>query len=68
MATDSGVPVCLFEMQPGTVSDGVSQLAYDPDGAEALALDAALVYPPHDTPVRLILMFERPGIRRLSHI
>ena len=58
IAADSGIPVCIFEMQPGAVAAGVSQLVYDPDEADDMALDAALVYPPHDTPVRLILMFE----------
>lgn len=51
-------PATLFEMQNGNVSESVSHIYYTPDSEASLAFDAALTYPPHDTPVRLILMFE----------
>jgi len=56
--SESGLPVCVFEMQKGAVPAGVSHVFYNPDDEVDLAFNAALVYPPHDTPVRLILMFE----------
>ncbi len=55
---DTGVPVCVFEMEKGNAPEGVSHIYYSPDGEVSLAFDAALKFPPHDTPVRLILMFE----------
>ena len=36
----------------------VSQVYYSPGNETDMAMEAALNYPPHDTPVRLILMFE----------
>ena len=57
-ASNSGLPICVFDMQKSTVPADFSQVYYNPVGEDALALNAALVYPPHDSPVRLILMFE----------
>ncbi len=51
-------PVVIYEMENGSVPQGVSHLYYEAEGELDMALNAALVYPPHDTPVRLILMFE----------
>lgn len=51
-------PATVFEAQKGTVPQGMSHFYYESDGELDLAFDAALTYPPHDTPVRLILMFE----------
>jgi hypothetical protein len=52
------IPVAVYETQKGGVPKGVSHIYYTPDNEVELAFDAALTYPPHDTPVRLILMFE----------
>lgn len=54
----SGKPAAVFEAQKGDVPVGLSHLYYEPFGELDLALHAALTYPPHDTPVRLILLFE----------
>ena len=51
-------PVVIYEMENGSVPQGVSHLYYEAEGELDMALNAALVYPPHETPVRLILMFE----------
>ena len=57
-ATDKSIPVCVFEISKTDVPDNVSHVYYNPDNAIGMAFNAALTYPPHDTPVRLILMFE----------
>ncbi len=57
-AVGKGLPVAVFEMQKGDAPASVSHIYYTPDNEVGLALDAALSFPPHDTPVRLILMFE----------
>ena len=54
----SGKPVAVFEAQKGDVPAGLSHLYYEPQGELDLAFHAALTYPPHDTPLRLILLFE----------
>lgn len=54
----ASIPVTVFEMQKGNASKDVSLIYYTPDNEVKLAFDAALNFPPHDTPVRLILMFE----------
>ncbi len=51
-------PTALYELSNGSVPQGLSHLYYESDGELDMALNAALVYPPHDTPVRLILMFK----------
>ncbi len=51
-------PMAVFEAQKGSVPEGISHLYYESDGELDMALNAALAYPPHDTPVRLILMFK----------
>lgn len=57
-AYSKGMPITIFEMQQGSVASDISQIYFTPGGEINLAFDAALTYPPHDTPVRLILMFE----------
>lgn len=56
--SSAGIPACVFEMSKGSAPEGVSYIYYSPGNEAELAMDAALTYPPHDTPVRLILMFE----------
>lgn len=56
--TDQSIPVCIFETKRTEVPDNVSHIYYNPDDAINMAFNAALTFPPHDTPVRLILMFE----------
>ncbi len=51
-------PVAVFEPRKGTAPEGISYLDYAPDGELNAALDAALNFPPHEAPVRLILLFE----------
>ena len=53
-----GIPVSVYEMQEGKAPEGMSYLYYQPDGELDMSFEAALVYPPHDAPVRLILMLE----------
>ncbi len=57
-AAEKGIPVCVFEMQKGDVPAGISHLFYEAGSEADIAMGAALTYPPHDAPVRLILMFE----------
>ena len=57
-ATDNGIPVCVFEINKTDIPYNVSHIYYNPDDAISMAFNAALTFPPHDTPVRLILMFE----------
>lgn len=52
------IPATVFEAQKGDVPSSLSHLFYEPDGELDLAFHAALTYPPHETPVRLILLFE----------
>ena len=51
-------PVAVFEAQQGNAPSEFSQLGYESDSELSMALDAALNYPPHEAPVRLILLFE----------
>ncbi len=53
-----GKPTAVFETKKSSVPESVSHFYYESDGELDAALDAALTYPPHDTPVRLILLFE----------
>jgi len=57
-AADAGVAVSVFEMSKGDVPEGIAHIYYTPEDQVDMAFDAALTYPPHDTPVRLILLFE----------
>jgi cytidyltransferase-like protein len=52
------LPVTVYGIEKASVGDSVSQIYYSPGNETDMALGAALAYPPHDTPVRLILMFE----------
>ena len=51
-------PAVVYDMGSSNVPKSMSHLYYQADDELNMAFDAALVYPPHDTPVRLILMFE----------
>ncbi len=53
-----GKPAAVFETQNGNMPREISHLYYEAEGELDMAFEAALTYPPHDTPVRLILMFE----------
>lgn len=53
-----GKPVAVYETRQGSVPADMSHLYYVPDGELEAAIDATLAYPPHDAPVRLILLFE----------
>ncbi len=61
-AADSGVPVSIVDLFPqGDPPKGASYFWYEAEDAEEAALHIALSYPPHDTPVRLIGLFEEKG-------
>lgn len=51
-------PVAVFAAQKGSAPERMSYIDYNPDGELSAALDAALNYPPHEAPVRLILLFK----------
>ena len=51
-------PAVVYEMGKGSAPQSMSHLYYQADDELNMAFDAALFYPPHETPVRLILMFE----------
>lgn len=53
-----GIPAAVFTANGGNVPQGISHISYDPAKELDMAFNAALAYPPHDAPVRLILMFE----------
>jgi len=55
---DLNKPTAVFEANKSRVPEGISHFYYESDGELDMAFDAALTYPPHDTPVRLILIFE----------
>lgn len=57
-AADKGIPVSVFELQKGAVPEKISHTYYNSAKEAATALDAAIAYPPHDTPVRQISLFE----------
>ncbi len=57
-AVGEGVAVSVFSTEKISVPNGVSHIYYQTDNAQEMALEAALVYPPHDTPVRMLFMFE----------
>ncbi len=57
-AAGKDIPITVFEMRKSDAPASVSHIYYNPDNEADLAFDAALNFPPHDTPVRLILMFE----------
>lgn len=52
-----GIPVLLIAPGGQRVPDGIPYIGYLAEGAARLALDAALAYPPHDTPVRMLGLF-----------
>jgi len=53
-----GIPAAVFTAGGGSVPREISHISYDPAKELDMAFNAALTYPPHDAPVRLILMFE----------
>jgi hypothetical protein len=55
---DLNKPTVVFEAKKSSVPEGMSHLYYESDAELDMSLNAALTYPPHDTPVRLILIFE----------
>lgn len=57
-AAKKGIAVSLFEMQKGDAPATLSQTYFNPDKQVDMELEAALTYPPHDTPVRLFGLFE----------
>ncbi len=60
-AAQKGTSVSIFEMQKGDAPAALSQTYFNPGKQVELALEATLAYPPHDTPVRLIALFESKG-------
>ena len=50
-------PVYAFAANGQSVSGGIPYLGYDGTGEAKLALDEAIAYPPHLTPVRMIGLF-----------
>lgn len=57
-SASADVPITVYSIEKAAVGENVSQVYYSPGNEAELAFDAALSYPPHDTPVRLILMFQ----------
>ena len=52
-----GFPVFAYAARGQTGAGNVSLLVYDASGAAEDALERAIAYPPHETPVRLIGLF-----------
>ncbi len=50
-------PLYVYAADGQTVSEEVPHLTYDDAGAAAAALELAIAYPPHETPVRMIGLF-----------
>lgn len=57
-AAQKGISISIFEMQKGSAPETISQTYYNPEKETDMALEAAMAYPPHDPPVRLIALFE----------
>ncbi len=55
-----GVPVLAYNRAGVALPDGVTVIAFETNAPATAkeALEAAIVYPPHDTPVRLFGLFE----------
>lgn len=56
-----GTHIAIADLRGHEPVDGVSYAYYDTTMAASAALDAAISYPPHDTPVRLIALLEKKG-------
>ena len=54
---NEGIPICIFELKKGGTTKDISQIYYNTQTQEDMAINAALSYPPHDAPVRLLSMF-----------
>ncbi len=60
--TEEGTPVSIIDLFPdGEEFLRASYFWYNTEDAAEYALDVALHYPPHDTPVRLIGLFKEKG-------
>ena len=59
VAVRAGVYVAIANMHQHEPVPGISCAYYDTTQAASDALDAAIAYPPHDTPVRLIALLEQ---------
>lgn len=55
-AKEAGTAVCVMDVSGGAPVKGAYTSTYDDSTAAALAMQEALIYPPHDTPVRLLAM------------
>ena len=57
-AIQRGLPVYAYAAGGQTLPEGLPGLVYDAATAAETALSEAIAYPPHDTPVRLLGLFE----------
>lgn len=55
---ETDFPLYVYAANGQTVPDTIPHLTYLGAGTEQLALDSAIAYPPHLTPVRMIGLFE----------
>ncbi len=60
-AMKTGACIAITDMLFRVPPAGAAYAWYEPGDAAALALETALAYPPHDTPVRLIALLEGKG-------
>jgi hypothetical protein len=60
-AIRAGAHVAIADMLRREPIPGSSYAYYDTAQAASMTLDAAIAYPPHDTPVRLIALLEQKG-------
>lgn len=57
---ETSLPLFVFAPEGQTVPPQIPALSYRGEKAAELALDSAVAYPPHETPVRLIGLFTSP--------
>ena len=60
-AIKAGTQVAIADMHKRTPPEGASYSWFDTAAAASEALETAITYPPHDTPVRLIALLEKQG-------
>lgn len=60
-AIQAGTKVAITDMYKRTPPEGASYTWFDTTAAASEALETAITYPPHDTPVRLIALLEKEG-------
>ncbi len=65
-AIGAGAHIAIADMLRRESVSGASYAYYDIAQAASVTLDAAIAYPPHDTPVRLIALLEKKGRRRTT--